>query len=47
MEIGFVVGLGIPGLVLLVQEEVVVLGLLLVSKLPGPSYLLLLAVSEF
>ena len=40
------VGLGIPKLVLLVQEqlvqeEVVVLGVLLVQQLPGPSNLLL------
>ena len=39
------VGLGIPGLVLqleqLVQEQVVVLGILLIQQLPGPSNLLL------
>ena len=44
--LGEVVGLGIPKLVLLVQEqqvqeEVVVLGVLLVQQLPGPSNLLL------
>ena len=41
----WVVGLGIPGLVLqleqLVQEQVVVLGILLIQQLPGPSNLLL------
>ena len=35
------VGLGIPKLVLLVQEEVVVLGILPVQQLPGPSNLFL------
>ena len=44
--VGLVVGLGIPGLMLpvqeqLVQEEVVVLGILLLQQLPGPSNLLL------
>ena len=37
------VGLGIPGLVQLVQEEEVVLGILLLQQLPGPSNLLLQA----